>query len=135
MLKVTPPALEQMFEHCRREYPNEACGYLAGKPGEVTRAFPVRNDAASPTWYEMNPADQLKSQKEIRRLGIEPLAVYHSHVATEAYPSRRDVERATAVQDFFDGHYVLVTLKDPSPSARAFKVRDGNVSEEPFVEE
>ena len=134
MLKISSAALEAMTEHCRREYPNEACGYLAGKTGRVTAAFPIRNDAASPTWYEMNPLGQLKAQKEIRRQGAEHLAVYHSHVATEATPSRRDVERATAVQDFFDGHYVLVTLKDRLPKARAFVIRDGNVTEEGLVE-
>jgi len=134
MLTVKAQVLQEMFEHCKREYPNEACGVLAGKGTQVTCSFPIRNEAASPTWYEMSPVEQLKTQKEIRRLGIEQLAVYHSHVATEAYPSRRDVERATAIQDFFDGYYVLVTLKDASPSARAFKVQDGNVAEEPLVE-
>lgn len=134
-MKIAGSPMEAMFEHCRREYPNEACGYLAGQDGRVTAAFPIRNDAASPTWYEMNPLDQLKAQKEIRRQGMEHLAVYHSHVATEAYPSRRDVERAAAVQDFFDGHYVLVTLKDSLPKARAFRVRDGHVAEEPLLEE
>ena len=134
MLKVAAAALEKMLGHCRKDYPNEACGYLAGRGNEVDRAYPVRNDAASPTWYEMNASDQLKAQKEIRRLGIEHLAVYHSHVATEAYPSARDVERATAVQDFFDGYYVLVTLKDSVPRARAFRIRDAHVAEEELVE-
>ena len=125
-----------MIAHCKREYPNEACGYLAGAQGRAARAFPIRNDAASPTWYEMNPADQLKAQREIREEGLEHLAVYHSHVATEAYPSRRDVERATAVQDLFDGHYVLVTLMGPGiPKARAFAIRDGHVAEEPLIED
>lgn len=135
-MKIAAPALEEMFAHCRREYPNEACGYLAGKGEEVAQMFPIRNDAASPTWYEMNARDQLRAQKEIRRQGIQHLAVYHSHVATEAYPSRRDVERATAVQDFFDGRYVLVTLKeDGRPQARAFVIRDGHVAEEPLIEQ
>ena len=134
MLKMTPKALERMFTHCRREYPNEACGVLAGREGEATLSFPVRNDAASPTWYEMNPSDQLKAQKQIRQEGLRHLAVYHSHVGTDAYPSRRDIDRATAIQDFFDGYYVLVTLKDPMPRARAFKIQDGNVTEEELVE-
>lgn len=134
MLKITPQALEEMIAHCRREYPNEACGYLAGKGDRVMRPFPIRNDAASPTWYEMNPQEQLRAQKEIRRQEMEHLAVYHSHVATEAYPSRRDVERATAVQDFFNGYYVLVTLKESVAAARAFLIRDGHVSEEELVE-
>ena len=134
MLKISSPVLEIMLEHCRREYPNEACGYLAGEKDEVTRVFPVRNDAASPTWYEMNAADQLKAQREIRDGGLQHLAVYHSHVATEAYPSKRDVERATAVQDFFDGRYLLITLKDSLPRTRAFLIRDGHVTEEELIE-
>ena len=134
-LRVAAQAYSGMVEHCRKEYPNEACGYLAGLEGRVTTAFPIRNDAASPTWYEMNPADQLKAQREIRQGGLEHLAVYHSHVATEAYPSPRDIERATAVQDFFDGAYVLVTLKDSVPKARAFRIRDGHVTEEEFLED
>lgn len=142
-MKISPQALEQMIEHCRRDYPNEACGYLAGiasgptgprNDDLVTVSFPIRSDAPSPTWYEMNPSDQLRAQKEIRAKGLAQLGVYHSHVATEAYPSRRDVERATAVQDLFDGTYVLVTLKDSRPHARAFKIRDGHVQEEQLVE-
>lgn len=135
-LRVSSVALEAMVEHCRKEYPNEACGYLAGRAGRVARVFPIHNDAQSPTYYEMNPEEQLRAQKEMRQEGLEHLAVYHSHVATEALPSRRDIDRATAVQDFFDGHYVLVTLKDEGrPRARVFRIRDGHVSEEELIEE
>ena len=133
-VKISSGAMEQMVEHCRKEYPNEACGYLAGRGEEAAQIYPIRNGAASPTWYEMDPAEQLKAQREIRQKGMEHLAVYHSHVATEAYPSRRDIERATAVQDFYDGRYVLVTLKDAVPSARAFTIRDGHVTEEELLE-
>lgn len=134
-MRITAQAMEEMVAHCRKEYPNEACGYLAGRGEHAAKTYPIRNGAASPTWYEMDPAEQLKAQREIRKKGMEHLAVYHSHVATEAAPSRRDIERATAIQDFFDGRYVLVTLKDTSPSARAFTIRDGHVSEEPLLEE
>lgn len=134
MLKISSEALEEMTAHCRKEYPNEACGYLAGNQDHVTRIFEIRNDAASPTWYEMNAADQIRAQKKIRQEGLEHLGVYHSHVATEAVPSPRDIERATAVQDFFDGRYLLVTLKDSRPRARVFRILDGNVTEEELVE-
>lgn len=135
MPRITSQALEKMIRHCRKEYPNEACGYLGGQGEEITTVYPIRNDAASPTWYEMNPLDQIKAQREIRGKGLQHLAVYHSHVATEAYPSRRDVERATAIQDFYDGRYLLVTLKDEGRAqARSFWIRDGHVTEEELVE-
>ncbi len=135
MLKIASAALEEMIAHCKRDYPNEACGILAGKNTTAMKAIPMANVHASPSSYEMDPKEQMEIQRRLRKEKMEQLAIYHSHVATEAYPSRRDVDRATAVQDFFDGHYVLVTLKEMGrPKARAFKVRDGHVTEEEFVE-
>jgi proteasome lid subunit RPN8/RPN11 len=135
MLRVSARAMEEMIAHCRREYPNEACGVLAGRDGRAILTVPMRNVHASPSSYEMDPAEQLQVQRRLRESGLELLAIYHSHVATEAFPSRRDIERATAVQELFDGHYVLVTLKGPVPRARAFTIRDGHVREEPIREE
>ncbi len=129
-MKISAEALEAMFEHCKRDYPNEACGYLTGHNGAATEAVPVTNIHASPSSYEMDPKDQLALQRRLREKKLEQMAIYHSHVATEAYPSRRDIDRATSVQDFFDGYYVLVTLKDGAPKARAFQIRDNNVQEE-----
>ncbi len=130
MLTIQSSALQEMIQYCQQEYPNEACGYLAGRNGAATEAIPIANIHASPSSYEMDPKGQLSIQRQLREKKLEQLAIYHSHVATEAYPSRRDIDRATAVQDFFDGHYVLVTLKDGTPKARAFRIRDGHVEEE-----
>jgi proteasome lid subunit RPN8/RPN11 len=135
MLRIAPKALQEMIAHCQREYPNEACGYLAGKGGLATKAIPIANMHASPSSYEMDPKEQLQAQRQLRKEGLEQLAIYHSHVATEAYPSHRDIDRATAVQDFFDGYYVLVTLMDEGrPRARAFRIHDGAVTEESLEE-
>ena len=127
--------MQEMVQHCQRDDPNEACGYLAGKEDSAQEAFPLTNVHASPSSYEMDPKEQLVFQRRLREKGLEPIAIYHSHVATEAYPSRRDIDRATAVQDFFDGFYVLVTLKEKNqPRARAFRIRDGHAQEEEIVE-
>ncbi len=136
MLKITAQALEDMFQNCRKEYPNEACGYLVGKKitGIASKTYAIRNTLADPSSYEMESVAQMVLQKMLRDMKLEELAIYHSHVATEAYPSRRDVDRATAIQDFFGGYYVIVTLKDSIARARAFRIQDGNVSEEPLVE-
>lgn len=135
MLKITASAQKEMFKHCEKKYPHEACGYLAGRDGVATKAYPITNTQPSATSYEMDPVAQLVLQKQLRQLKMEELAIYHSHVATQAYPSRRDIQQATTVQDFFDGHYVLVTLEEEGhPSARVFKIRDGQVTEEELLE-
>ena len=123
-----------MIKHAQREYPNEACGYLAVKNGVLVQAIPMRNVDESPTSYMMDPAEQLKVQKQLRAEGLAHAGIYHSHVATEAYPSRRDIAHAVAIQEFCDVPYLLVTLKDERPRVRAFTIRDGHVQEEELVE-
>jgi proteasome lid subunit RPN8/RPN11 len=57
----------------------------------------------------------------------EPVVVYHSHTATEAYPSRTDIELASEP----GAHYVLVSTREPeSVEFRSFRIVDGTVTEE-----
>ena len=57
----------------------------------------------------------------------EPVVVYHSHTATEAYPSRTDVRYASEP----DAHYVLVSTRDPAETEfRSFRIVDDVVTEE-----
>ncbi len=126
MLKITAEALQGMLAHCQREYPNEACGYLAGMDDTATHAYVVENDHHSPTSYYMNSAGQVVAQQDMRNRALKPVAIYHSHVATEAYPSRRDIENALTIQELYDGLHVLVSLKNrDNPKVRAFKIHDG----------
>jgi proteasome lid subunit RPN8/RPN11 len=58
----------------------------------------------------------------------EPVVIYHSHTATEAYPSRTDINLAQEP----GAHYVLVSTADPdSIEFRSYRIVDGVVSEEP----
>lgn len=135
MLKIAAAALEEMIGHCRRDFPNEACGYLIGRNGMATKAIAIENTDHSPTSYEMSGVELVRLQKQLRQDGLEEMAIYHSHVATEAYPSRRDVDRATETQNLFDGYYILVSLQEPGrPIVRVFKIQDGNVQEKPLEE-
>ena len=63
------------------------------------------------------------------------MIVYHSHTATEAYPSRTDVTYANEP----GAHYVLVSTREHGPQTglvddevefRSFRIVDGEVSEE-----
>ena len=134
MVKIAGEALQAMIAHARRDDPNEACGYLAAKGGIAVRAIPMRNVDASPTSYTMDPREQMQVQKALRDEGLTHAGIYHSHVATEAYPSRRDVAHALAIQEFCQVPYLLVTLKDARPRVRAFTILDGHVREEALVE-
>jgi proteasome lid subunit RPN8/RPN11 len=60
----------------------------------------------------------------------EPFVIYHSHTATEAYPSRTDVSYASEP----GAHYVLVSTREELGGAaevRSYRIVDGEVTEEP----
>jgi proteasome lid subunit RPN8/RPN11 len=60
----------------------------------------------------------------------EPVVIYHSHTATEAYPSRTDVSYASEP----GAHYVLVSTRDDEADEfRSFTIIDGVVAEEPVT--
>ena len=61
----------------------------------------------------------------------EPVVVYHSHTATEAYPSRTDIGLASEP----NAHYVLVSTREHGNSDgpvefRSYRIIDGVVTEE-----
>lgn len=110
----------------------------AGSPVEVHR---VKNDAASPYRYEMNPLQMLRLERGREESGESLFAIYHSHVASEAYPSPTDVRMAFWPPGALDGppmfpetYYILVALKYEPPAVRAFHIRSGGVIEEEAIE-
>lgn len=58
--------------------------------------------------------------------GEELVAIYHSHPASQPYPSPTD--RAEA--HYPDAFYVLVSLRADEPELRAFRILDGGAVRE-----
>jgi proteasome lid subunit RPN8/RPN11 len=128
MLELDQDHYEALVAHARAEYPNEACALLAGRDGVAERVYPLPNAEASPTFYVVEPKAQLRAMTEMDDLGLDLVGIFHSHVATEAYPSRTDVELAA----YPDAAYLILSLADQdAPALRAFRIRDGQVDEEP----
>jgi [CysO sulfur-carrier protein]-S-L-cysteine hydrolase len=120
---------DAMVAHARRDHPDEACGVVAGPAGSdrPERFVPMVNAARSPTFYEFDSGDLLRLYREMDDRDEEPVVIYHSHTATEAYPSRTDISYASEPL----AHYVLISTADPAEaSVRAFRIVDGEVTEE-----
>jgi len=123
--------VEAIVAHARRDHPDEACGVLAGKAGSdrAERFIPMVNAARSPTFFEFDSTDLLKLYRELDANDEAPVVIYHSHTATEAYPSRTDISLAAEP----DAHYVLVSTRDPEDyELRSYRIVDGVVTEEPI---
>jgi proteasome lid subunit RPN8/RPN11 len=85
------------------------------------------NAQRSPTFYEFDSMELLRVWREMDDRDEEPAVIYHSHTATEAYPSRTDISYANEP----GAHYVLVSTRDPDTAEfRSFRIVDGTVTEE-----
>jgi [CysO sulfur-carrier protein]-S-L-cysteine hydrolase len=130
VLRIDRAIHDAIVTHARRDHPDEACGVVAGPEGSdrPVRFVPMLNAARSPTFYEFDSADLLALYREMAANDEEPVVVYHSHTATEAYPSRTDVSYASEP----NAHYVLVSTRAPDTTEfRSFRIVDGQVTEEP----
>ena len=126
-MRIARALLDEIVEHARAEAPNECCGIVAGRDGHATRVFRARNAFESPLRYEVHPQDLLRITTAIDEAGEEVAAIYHSHVASPAYPSQTDVNLAV---NWPDPSYLICSLAEPgTPDLRAFTIRDGAVEE------
>jgi proteasome lid subunit RPN8/RPN11 len=132
MLTLTQALYDQIVAHARADHPDEACGMVAGPEGSgrPERFIPMLNAARSPSFYEFDSADLFQLYKEMGDRDEEPVIVYHSHTATEAYPSRTDIALAGEP----GAHYVLVSTADTDDLGpfqfRSYRIVDGEVTEE-----
>jgi [CysO sulfur-carrier protein]-S-L-cysteine hydrolase len=130
MLRLPRRAWLEMVGHSLDRLPEEACGLLGGDAnGQVIVFYPCRNAAASARVYEVEPQDHLRADRDAEGRGLAIVGVVHSHTHTDAYPSPTDVAQAPDPS----WHYVLVSLKDPEPVTRSYRIVDGRIAEEPVV--
>jgi [CysO sulfur-carrier protein]-S-L-cysteine hydrolase len=119
--------LDQIVAQARAEAPNECCGIVGARDGRAVTLFPVRNAAASPLRYEMDPQGQFDALKAIEGAGEELLGIYHSHTRSAAYPSQTDVNQAVAWPEQV---YVIVSLEDEeAPDVKAYLLQDLKIAD------
>ncbi|MQA87880.1 MAG: peptidase [Streptosporangiales bacterium] len=129
MLTIDRATYDSIVAHARRDHPDEACGVVAGPAGSdrPLRFVPMTNAERSPTFYRFDSMEQFKVWKEMDDRDEEPVVIYHSHTATEAYPSRTDVSLASEP----NAHYVLVSTRAPDTvEFRSYRIVDEVVTEE-----
>ncbi|MEK7682145.1 MAG: M67 family metallopeptidase [Chloroflexota bacterium] len=121
--------VDEMIAHSREDAPRECCGILIGKGSRVSEARRADNTLHSPVLYRIDDKQLLAAIREAEKNGTEIVGFYHSHTATEAYPSPTDRRQAMAAWP--DVFYVLVSLRDErNPALRAFVIDDrGEISE------
>jgi proteasome lid subunit RPN8/RPN11 len=125
-IRVRAQIVDEMLRLARSEPRLECCGLLAGVNGMITKIFPAKNALASPTAYEVAPQELFPLFRQMREEGLEHLGIYHSHPATENFPSPSDIELAGYP---YQAYFIISLLPAAPNPVRAFFIRDGSVEE------
>lgn len=121
---------EELIEWLRGALPNEGCGLLVSDRSAEDGGLPyrftgLRNAAASPYRYLMDPEEQLRVLLEIDDANEVVWAIVHSHVASPPRPSATDVGLAA----YPDALYLICSFEGQTPDLRAWTIVDGAVNE------
>ena len=130
-IQIHAAVLQSLIDHARQNPRVECCGFLAGREGIITRAFPAENIAAKrATSYEVATKEIVQVMREIRAATLEMLGIYHSHPNGRGQPSETDI----ATVGYPEVAYFIISLAananaDANAAVRAFVIRDGQVTE------
>jgi proteasome lid subunit RPN8/RPN11 len=120
--------VEEMVAHAEEDTPIEACGFLMGTNGRVSKSVPVTNTDKREDHFTFDAEEQWAAYKVAEQEGLDILGVYHSHPSGPPHPSPEDVRLA------FDPGLlsVIVSLAENEPTIRGFYVesRKGGTREE-----
>ncbi len=122
-IRIKKQVVDRIINHAKKDLPNEACGYLAGKEGIITTHFELTNIDKSPEHFTFDPEEQFDVLKKTRANGLDILANYHSHPKTPARPSQEDVKLA------YDPNikYFIISLATDTADIKAFKIVNSKV--------
>ncbi len=126
VLSLPREMVEQALVHARRDHPDECCGVISARDGVATRLVEMDNAERSPTGFTFDSAQWLQVYRELDDADEEPFVVYHSHTATEAYPSRTDI-RWSETAGF--PYWLIVSTRAEQDEVRAFTIDGAIVTE------
>jgi len=127
--KLEAGLFSRMLAQCQNEAPLEACGLLGGPDSQSgTCIFPLENLDACAESYRMDAKAVLEVMKQLDDGGMELNAIYHSHPATPARPSKTDIDKA-----YTPVLYLMLSLCEEKPVLRGYYIKQGNVTEIPVV--
>ncbi|HVB73920.1 MAG TPA: M67 family metallopeptidase [Ktedonobacteraceae bacterium] len=122
VVRIPQALYDDMVAHIVAGYPNEACGALGSKDGQVVKHYPTTNAAEQPDDFSIiAPETLLDIFDDIEEYDGE-MIYYHSHPQSEAYPSRRDKDYAKLSKIL----YIIFSHRfyPEPPYSRVFLVHD-----------
>ncbi|NWC90710.1 MULTISPECIES: molybdopterin-synthase adenylyltransferase MoeB [unclassified Pseudomonas] len=142
MKVLSPTALEQIYAHADRSYPEECCGFVfadgsvylgSNIQNELHRKNPEMYSRSAANGYTFSVADTLKMNKAFR--SDNPVVViYHSHPDVGAYFSDEDQDKALFMgEPIYPVSYLVVDVRQGKTQGSKLFAWDGNgFAQKPF---
>lgn len=127
-LLMTIKVRNSMVNHCKTEFPLEACGILSGKNGVIETIWRMKNVDHSPVSFSMSEKEIRTVFDLIEKKNEEVLAIYHSHPTAAAFPSHGDI----AYNNYPELFHIIVSLIRASPEVKAYKIIGAKVKHLPI---
>ena len=124
-MRIRRAAADAIVDHARADAPLECCGLLIGSPDRVEETCRASNTRNSRVAFMIDPAGHFAAIRRARAAGLEVIGAYHSHPRSPAVPSATDIRESTDPELL----HLIVSLADAEPVIRAYRVRNGNVTE------
>jgi proteasome lid subunit RPN8/RPN11 len=136
MLKMGRREYESLRQHAADTYPHECCGVLLGmmEEGSRTVAATARctNTEAASDWFQIDPRQIVRIQREAAEIGQDIVGFYHSHPDDEARWSKSDLVEA----HWIGCSYVIVSVRGGKPEAvNSFFLAGGSEEDKRFEDE
>ena len=125
MLEIPADLFDAMIGQAQKEAPAECCGLLLGRGSSAVRIFPLRNELNSPIAYNADARDLFAAHRAMREHRLEITALYHSHPASEARPSRRDLNE----NYYGEIPRIIISLAGAVPVVKAFLLYEDRFQE------
>ncbi len=103
-----------MFATAKTASPEEIVGLIAGpNTNRGTQLLPLLNISTTPNnEYVAEPKNLIRALASIRQMGLELVAIYHSHPNGPATPSRKDILQAQ-----WDAPYIIIDAQNTNMRA------------------
>ncbi len=109
MLCIRASVWKEVASHSLASYPEESCGALVGAEHRAERLIRFANTSETDRRrsYRIDPAALLDATGQARSLGMDIVAIYHSHPDTEPCFSAEDAANACPWY-----RYLVVAVRD-----------------------
>ena len=127
---------QKIYDHAKKNFPEEACGLIAGVIREeedaydqdgtgihpvkhIEKVYLLENVDHSREHFTLDPKEQLAAVKDMRANGLVPVGNWHSHPASPSRPSAEDKRLA---YDENASYLILSLQNEHHPVLQSFHV-------------